>query len=445
MFLKWLLAVSYSIGHAASTAGLCMVCTLLLVPVVVLGHNTQFLIVPVAVSLAASVFAAYRQQSLWHVEQRNQENRSTEARFQALFDQASDAIFLLGADGNYLMVNQEAARLLGYTVDELVGMYYLHNVAESERAQAENALLAIRRGETLSPQERTLVRKDGSEIPVEISVSAVRDAQGELMFIQSTARDLTGRRQAEMQRLDLEVTHARMETLRRFIGEASHDLRTPIAVINTSLYLLRKKLPPEFSSSRHIDAMEAQTKNMVRILDNLGRLYDLDEADTPFSFGYVNLNTLVNRLLEQCEPLAQEKNLTLRARLAPGKVFVRADDVQLTRAVQNLVMNAINYTLDGGQVTVSVNASGSRALLEVRDTGIGISVENLPYIFDRFYRADTARPIHQGGLGLGLTITRKIIEIHGGTIEVESQPGQGSSFRILLPLPEKQPVGEQFI
>jgi signal transduction histidine kinase len=235
--------------------------------------------------------------------------------------------------------------------------------------------------------------------------------------------------------LELQTERGRVEAMKQFVGETSHDLRTSISVITTSLYLLRKKLPPEQANLRQLDALEAQTQHMVHILENLGRLSDLDDGTT-FNYGNVNLNTLVDRLVEQFQPLAQQHNLTLTADLAPAKIMIRADDVQMTRALQNLVNNAINYTLPDGQVTVMVRSENGCAVLEVRDTGIGIPPESLPHIFERFYRADAARPAYLGGMGLGLTITRRIVEMHRGDIEVESQPGRGSCFRIHLPLAE---------
>lgn len=422
--------------------GLVTAAVVLVIAVNVFGYNRHILIIPGLLILAAAV---HYQPDWQQNTQRGGDPETNDTRYKVLFDQANDAIFMLDMDGVYLAVNWRAAQLLGYTVDELVGMNVLQTVVERERAQAENVRLLLQRGEPLPLYERTLLRKDGGEVPVEISLSVIRDGRGAAMFVQSIARDLTDRKRAEYQRLELEVAYARMEALRQFMDKTSHDLRTPISVMNTSLYLLRKKLPPDYAGLRHISAMEVQAKHLESILENLRHISELDEAMSAFSFGNVNLNTLVGRLLEQYQPLAQQKNLLLRARLAPSKVFVRADDVQLTYAVQNVLVNAINYTPGGGQVTISINGSGGRAMLEIRDTGIGIPPESLPHIFERFYRADVARPAHQGGLGLGLTITQKIIELHGGTIEVESQPGQGSCFRILLPIPDRLPVGEQFI
>lgn len=438
------LSLAYT-RRAVSLVGLCVVSAALAAPLLIFGHTAYILLVPAALTAIAAVCAFDFLGDRSRGGRRGYAQDEGEACYRALFDQANDAIFMLDPDGTYLAVNQQAARLLGYTADELVGANYLAHVPESESAHAENRLSAVRQGEVLPPYERTLVKKDGRQITVEINVAAVRNMQGEVMFIQSIARDVTDRKWAEYQRLELERTNAHMKALREFMSETSHDLRTPISVINTCLYLLRKKLPPEYASLHQFDTLEAQIRQMVRILENLGGVSELDGEVNPFRFGNVNLNTLVGRLIEQYQPLAQQKNQTLRARLAPTKVFVRADDVQLTRAVQNLVINAINYTPNGGTITVSITTDDGHAFLEVSDTGIGISPESLPHIFERFYRADAARPANEGGLGLGLPITHKIIELHGGSIEVESQPGQGSCFRVLLPMPERQPVGEQFI
>jgi two-component system sensor histidine kinase VicK len=246
------------------------------------------------------------------------------------------------------------------------------------------------------------------------------------------ARDISERKRAEQQRLELELEQEKVAMLARFIGDTSHDLRTPLSVMNTSLYLLRKTSEPD-KQERYLSQLETQVRHVHRLVEDMFTLLRLDMGASEFQFGPSNLNTMVRDVCTRQHPLAAGKNHEVELNLDANLPFVLADTSELSPAVNHLVVNALNYTPNGGRIAISTYARDGQVVLEVQDNGIGIGADDLPQIFERFYRADKARQMNTGTSGLGLTIARRIVDVHGGTIEVESKEGEGTLFRMVLP------------
>jgi two-component system sensor histidine kinase BaeS len=174
---------------------------------------------------------------------------------------------------------------------------------------------------------------------------------------------------------------------------------------------------------------------MQRMLEDLISMSKLDKADTSdFKYGWVNVNEPVKQAIKDHQNLANRKKQNLAEHLAENLPNVLLDVDQFKLAIKHLILNGLSYSPEGGTVTVETLANQSNVVVEVRDTGRGIDASDLPHIFEHFYRADPARGGQDGGTGVGLTIAKKIIEAHGGTIQAESQPGQGSKFSIFLPI-----------
>jgi PAS domain S-box-containing protein len=406
------------------------------------GIGVHPTVIAVGISLLALVlaiiFAAYRE---WHVAQinaRTQELAANEARYRALFEQANDGILLMNLDGDYVDANQRAAKMLGYTVAELKTMNYCHMIAPGEPPIGGLRFDWVCHSEkTIAAAEYNFQRKDGTIFPAEIKMALIRGAAREPECIQLIVRDISERRRNEQQRIELETKRGQVGVLRQFISQTSHDLRTPVSIINTSLYLLRKKLPPEYEQLTQIGLVEAQTTHIAGILDDLTLMAELDGEGMRLHQRKVDLNAIAEQVVGRQSEFAQQKQVTLKFEGCSTGPLIYADESQLVCALQKLVINALNYTQPEGLVGVTVRQRGPYVVVEVRDNGIGIAPESLPRIFDRFYRGDLARPAERGGVGLGLTIANKIVEMHNGRIEVESQPAQGSCFRIVLPILEQ--------
>jgi heavy metal sensor kinase len=247
-------------------------------------------------------------------------------------------------------------------------------------------------------------------------------AQDEVYQLTLTLNEMIG---------SLEQTFVRQ---RRFVADASHELRTPVTVIRskTDLALLRVFAPEDYLSI--FCTIHAEAERLGRLISDLLALARADEGQVHLEREVVQLDLLVAAVAATVEPLAAEHGVTLEVKTTEP-VNVLGDESRLMQVVMNLLENAIRYTNPGGHVFVAVHAKHGQACLVVRDTGIGIAPEHQPYLFDRFYQIDAARMGAEGGnSGLGLAIVDWIVKAHGGSIQVESQVGQGSTFTVLLPV-----------
>jgi len=224
---------------------------------------------------------------------------------------------------------------------------------------------------------------------------------------------------------------------RQFAADASHELRTPLAIIQaeSSLALDRRRTQAEYK--RSLELVSQEVNYMSGIIGKLLMLEREDSGTEPTNFQNVNVKDLITELSSDMEALAQEKNVAFS--LGPMEdLTVKGDRLKLRQLFLNILDNAVRYTPGGGAVSSTLVRKNGSALVSISDTGTGIPAEDLPYIFDRFYRVDKARSRAEGGLGLGLAIASSIAKLHGGGIDVESQVGKGSTFHITLPLSETQ-------
>jgi signal transduction histidine kinase len=221
--------------------------------------------------------------------------------------------------------------------------------------------------------------------------------------------------------------------LRQFISDASHDLNTPLTSIKALLWLIQQN-PAASALLVDLANVEMQVERLERLVRDMLNMSRLDMADAEFQHVAIDINRLVRTVLAGRESLAARHKHTVNFTPAPDVPGISADEVHLSHALTNIYVNALHYTPEGGTISVRTYATASHVAIEIADTGIGISADDLPHIFDRFFRADKARQTATGGTGLGLAIALKIVEAHHGSIEVESTPGAGSTFTVLLPV-----------
>ena len=224
--------------------------------------------------------------------------------------------------------------------------------------------------------------------------------------------------------------------LKQFTADASHELRGPLSVIQASVEVMRNHPerihPKDAKKLASIASATTQISHLAQDLLFLARA-ETDVSTPAHEWRSISLNHILQNLVELFEIIAQEKKITLQYQCR-ATVAVMGDEAQLTRLISNLLENALQYTLPGGQVVLTLAKHSRFALVSVQDTGIGIDREQLPFIFDRFWRADKARSRREGGTGLGLAIAQTIAHRHGGKITVTSQVGVGSCFQARLPL-----------
>ncbi len=237
---------------------------------------------------------------------------------------------------------------------------------------------------------------------------------------------------------------ARIEELfrgqQRFVADVSHELRSPLTAIRGNLDLLKRGAADNVEDRMQmIDAMDSETARMSRLVSDL-LLLARQDSGVPLSRQPIELDTLMLEVYRQAQVTAKGVLLTLGAE---DQAIIVGDRDRLKQVLLNLVDNAIKYTPQGGKVVLSLTKEDPWVKIAVADTGIGIASENIPNLFDRFYRVDKARSRDAGGSGLGLAIAKSVVDLHGGKITIDSQPGKGSTFTVWLPLAEpKNPVNE---
>jgi signal transduction histidine kinase len=243
-------------------------------------------------------------------------------------------------------------------------------------------------------------------------------------------------------RAELEAANAELVRLNEeksvFLRMAAHDLRAPLAVVKAyvDMVLAREGDLPADKLDHYLRTVQARTEGMTRLVGNLLDVEKIESGEVVFDREAVDLAQLLAEVVGSFEPLAQQSDLMLQCQLPPSLPHPIADRDRLVQVLNNLVSNALKFTPAGGQVRVEAFGRGGEVLVEVSDTGPGISAEDQAWLFRRFFRSDNARQQQILGTGLGLSIVRAIVEQHGGRVHVRSQLGQGSTFGFSLPVEE---------
>jgi len=238
--------------------------------------------------------------------------------------------------------------------------------------------------------------------------------------------------------LDVVLEKEKARILASFIESASHDLNTPLTIINTSLYLLERISDPNARKDRLqlVKEQVAHLQSLIADLINMARLDGISEPE----LRPLDLNELLTAIQDSAlASLTKDRQLAIDFSLSDLPLLVQANADLLQQALLNIIQNAIQYTPDNGTVSIEAKMQSGSAVISIKDSGVGIAEADLPHIFERFYRADKART-ERGHSGLGLAMAKKIIDVHGGRIDVVSAPDQGSTFQIILPLaPQRWP------
>ena len=357
------------------------------------------------------------------------ELRESEARFSGLVAATFDG-YCLHEKGVLIEVNQALADMYGYAVEEMIGMNGIETAAPEYRA----AIMERVRAGDETPYEVEALRKDGTRFALEIVGKQVM-YQGREVRI-SAFRDITRRKQLEKER---EAQNERLKELDYlkscFVGAVSHELRTPLTTIRGYAEFLEEDVGGTLEGSHrdYVRQILEGTARMERLVDDLLDFAKLESGDFKLVPHACDLAAMVTTTVQALGPAARERGLALTA-TAPAALPLRGDAGRIEQVLTNLVGNALKFTPPGGQVRVTATADGAHARVEVRDTGCGIAPEHLPHLFERFYQASPGTTRQAGGIGLGLSICRALVEAHGGAIGVASEPGAGAAFWFTLPV-----------
>ncbi len=390
------------------------------------------------VSLVSAVRVALRaRQRQYQIRNHLREREQTiaaQAFLAAIVASSDDAIISKTLEGVILTWNEGAERLFGYSAEEMIGRP-ITLLIPPERLNEEPVLLArLRQGERIEQYETVRVTKDGRRIDISLTVSPVRDHRGKVVAASKVARDITQRKRSEA---------ALREADRRkdeFLAVLAHELRNPLAPIRNSLHILRMLGQNDPTAERVGGMMERQVDHMVRLVDDLMEVSRITRGKIELRKELVEVAAIVRSAVDTSQPLIESAGHRLVLALPPEPLTLNGDSVRLTQIVANLLNNAAKYTDPGGQIWLTVRREGDEVAILVRDTGVGIPPDMLPRVFDLFTQIDRHTERSQGGLGIGLTLVKSLVELHGGTVTAHSEgTGRGSEFVIRLPL-TKSPV-----
>jgi len=266
----------------------------------------------------------------------------------------------------------------------------------------------------------------------EVAEASQALAQGELgQQVPVRTRDELGALAVSFNRMSEALARATQQR-RQMTADIAHDLRTPLTVLAGYLEAMEEgTLPP---TPERLGIMQQEVSGLRRLVEDLRTLSLADAGELPLQLHETDAGELLAQVRAAYAPQAERQGVTLAAEAAPGLPKIRVDPERMRQVLGNLIGNALRYTPAGGRISLSAGGEDGALLLSVADTGSGIEPEDLPYVFDRFYRGDRARSEGQGESGLGLPIARSLVEMHGGTISIRSGPGEGTTFLIRLPV-----------
>lgn len=380
----------------------------------------------------------------------------TESRFRKLLEAAPDAILEVNSEGRIVLLNQTAEKMFGYTREELMGLHVdelVPSVMRGHHHQHRNSY-------TAHPQTRPMgtglelkaQRKDGSLLPVEISLSPNR--VGDEMRVIAVVRDITPRKQIE-DRLKsiqeqytselagknqlLEARNRDVEKANRlkseFLASMSHELRTPLHTIIGFSELLSEEVEGALTpkQKRFVGHILQDSRHLLELINEILDLSKIESGKLELQLSSFPFPACLDEVVGGILPQALAKQIRLQNQNT-FQATLYADRLRVKEILYNLLSNAVKFTPEGGLVWVESAVHGNTLHITVGDTGIGIPPEEQHAVFEKFYQVGSTTKGTREGTGLGLPITRKLAELHGGSVTVESTPGQGSRFTLVIPV-----------
>jgi len=365
------------------------------------------------------------------------------AQLASIVKSSDDAIITVDFDGVITSWNQGAEWLYGYIGREAIGQP-VTMLIPPELFNAEKGILeSLRRGEHIKHFESVRVRKDGSAVPISLTVSPIKNAQGEVIGASRIARDITERIHAEegMRAAYEKESAARAESEQasrlkdEFLATVSHELRSPLnSILGWSKMLRANRLDKE-QSARALEVICSSAQTQNKLIADLLDVSRIISGKLRLDVSMVDLVPIIQAAIDVVCPAAGAKRISLVSSLDPAAGPVSGDPDRLQQVVWNLLSNAVKFTPAGGKVEVRLERGEEELTITVSDTGVGIEPEFLPFAFDRFRQFEGGSTRPSGGLGLGLAIVRHLVELHGGTVSAASRGrGQGATFTVTLPL-----------
>lgn len=359
--------------------------------------------------------------------------KSTERLFSQAFHANPSAMIITDArNGRIVDLNASCIELFGYSREECIGrtgaeLGIWKDVTDEARAAYVRTLQ-----ETGMMREVPLMAYVKSGEPIEVRAFVEAFEQDGIPYYLTIYQDMREQRRLQQKTLELALQQQRVELLSEFMSKITHDLKTPLSVIESGLYLV-ERIQDEARRREKIAQVKMQVERIDRYIQDILTVLRL-ESVPQIQKSEQNIELLIRMSVERMQQAAEDKQIALKLTVTPPLPPLRGDAGELERVFGNLIENAIRYTPSGGAVEVRARQADDAIIVEVADTGIGMKPEEIEKIFTPFYRTPGARSFWGGGTGLGLAIVQRIVHLHGGRVTVESQPDAGSTFRVCLPL-----------
>jgi PAS domain S-box-containing protein len=339
-----------------------------------------------------------------------------------------DAVITTDPAGRITSLNPVAAALTGWTPEKAVGrpldeVFYIIN-EQTRQPVPSPAKRSLREGTVVGlPDYTVLVARDGTERLLEESAAPIKDAAGQVLGVVLIFRDVTADRRKD-----------------EFLAILAHELRNPLAPIRNAVQILRAKGPPLPELQWARDVIDRQVHQLTRLVDDLLDVSRISRGRIELRKERVALATVVSAAVEGSRPLLEKWGHELTVMLPPEPFYLDVDVARLGQVLLNLLNNAAKYTDQGGRIWLSARREHEHVIIRLKDTGIGIPRQMLPRIFEMFTQVQRSLDRSEGGLGIGLTLVKRLVEMHGGTVTASSDgPGTGSEFTIRLPLAPEPP------
>jgi PAS domain S-box-containing protein len=353
----------------------------------------------------------------------------------AIVESSDDAIVSKTLDGTITSWNPGAMRLWGYEHQAIIGKSIMTILPPELREEENQTLARLRRGERIDHFETVRLTKDGERVDISLTVSPIRDEEGDIIGASKIARNITERKRAEWM---LREADRRKD---EFLATLAHELRNPLAPIRNAAELLRRaqSLSPELRAVSTI--LERQVRQMTHLVDDLLDVSRITMGQVRLQREPVELSSLLTGVIESYRSVfdAARHEVTFSAAVSP--IYVDGDRTRLTQVFSNILHNAAKYTRPAGRIRIELRQTDEHVLISVRDSGIGIPREMLGYVFELFAQINRSYERTDGGLGIGLSLAKRLLELHDGRIEAHSAgTNRGSEFRVSLPVMRAQAI-----
>jgi PAS domain S-box-containing protein len=355
----------------------------------------------------------------------------------AIVASSQDAIVSKTVDGIITSWNASAERMYGYTADEAIGRSILLIVPDDRHEEEREILRMIADGKRVEHFDTERRTKDGRTVPVSLTISPVVDADGRIVGASKIARDITERRSSE------ELLRLADRRKDEFLAMLGHELRNPLGPVLSAVEVLRRKSTIDADLREICDMLGRQVGQMARLLDDLLEVSRISSGKIEMRMEPVDLRTVIDRAIEALRPAIDQRRHALAVDLPDMPTIVQGDPARLVQLFSNLLNNAAKYTPAEGVISIVATCDEERCQVEITDSGLVIAPDLIDGIFELFVQGESTIDRAQGGLGVGLTLARSIVQRHGGTITAHSEgPGKGSRFVVCLPR-HAEPVAAQ--